>query len=396
MKSFTEFFTTTLPTALADALPDTLRERLPFRPEAMPGWELDHDTTAKPPRKLRAREVEWLIEQLATTQNAGIPLYRSLAMVAQMRAGTPVGEKAYSMQKAMGEGATLSQAFARHAPEAGELSRALIAAGEASGALGSALSSAHALLAARLRLRRKVRMALLYPSVVLTVAFVLVAVLVVKVVPMFEDMYSSAGADLPSVTRFVLALSRLTPVFTVVFAVLAAVVVFVVTRSRDDADLRMRLHRIRLRTPVFGPMLAKAAIARTAATLASLISSGVALLDAIEYAAATSGSAPHHEALLDARQRVADGATFSAALASAGMFPELFVQLAQVGEETGALPEMLAKFSVVAAEELESSAAGMTSLIEPALMVVIGAIVATFLLALYLPLLGIGQALTGG
>jgi type IV pilus assembly protein PilC len=281
-------------------------------------------------------------------------------------------------------------------PEAGPLVSALVAAGEASGNLGEALKKAHALQTARMKMRRKIRSAMFYPITVLVVAVVLVTVLVTIVVPKFRDIYASTGGELPALTQAVLKLSSMAPLYLAVVGGLVAAGVAVLTRAKTDSALRLRIHKIRLRLPIFGNLLAKGAIARIAATMSSLLSAGVESLQTLEYAAETAGSEPHRLALLDVRQRVGDGATFATAFADAKIFPELMVQLAQVGEETGALPSLLTRYSATAAEELENSADSVTQLIEPMLMVVIGGVVGVFLMALYLPILNLGQQISGG
>jgi type IV pilus assembly protein PilC len=381
-------------------LPSATRTRLEDR-RLLAAWSVpaDDDTMVaktRKVRKLRSSEVAWLVEQLATTEQSGISLYRALGMIAKLRGSSPVGIKTAAVQEAMSEGATLSVAVNRIIPEAGPLVAALVAAGEASGNLGEALKKAHSLQSARLKMRRKVRSAMFYPVTVLVVAVVLVTVLVTLVVPKFKDIYASTGGELPALTQFVLNLSARAPLFIAVMGALVAGVIAVITRARTDAGLRMKMHRVRLRIPVFGNLLAKGAIARIAATMASMLSAGVESLQALEYAAETAGSEPHRLALLDVRQRVGDGATFAEAFANAQLFPELMVQLAQVGEETGSLPMLLTRYSVTAGEELENSADAVTQMIEPMLMVVIGGVVGVFLMALYLPILNLGQTISGG
>lgn len=381
-------------------LPSTTRTRLEDK-RLLAAWSepADSDPTVakmRKVRKLRSSEVAWLIEQLATTEQSGISLYRALGMIAKLRGTSAVGIKTAAVQEAMSEGATLSVAMNRIIPEAGPLVAALVAAGEASGNLGEALKKAHSLQSARLKMRRKVRSAMFYPVTVLIVAVVLVTVLVLLVVPKFKEIYASTGGELPALTQFVLNLSAQAPLFIITLGGLVAGIIAMLTRSRTDAVLRMRIHRIRLRIPIFGKLLAKGAIARIAATMASLLSAGVESLQALEYAADTAGSEPHRLALLEVRERVGDGATFAEAFASAQLFPELMVQLAQVGEETGALPMLLTRYSITAGEELENSADAVTQMIEPLLMVVIGAVVGLFLMALYLPILNLGQTISGG
>jgi type IV pilus assembly protein PilC len=380
-------------------LTKNMRARIEER-RLLAGWSNpqsvnSRDIATRKIRKLKTKEVAWLIEQLATTEQSGISLYRALGMTSKMRVNTPLGKKTAAIQEAMSEGATLSQAMGRLIPEAGPLISALVAAGEASGNLGEALKKAHSLQTARIKMRRKIRSAMFYPITVLVVAVVLVTILVTVVVPKFRDIYASTGGELPALTQAVLKLSSMAPLYLAITGGLVAAGFAIVTRAKTDLKLRLQIHKVRLRLPIFGNLLAKGAIARISATMSSLLSAGVESLQTLEYAAETAGSEPHRIALLDVRDRVGDGATFATAFADAKIFPELLVQLAQVGEETGALPTLLTRYSETAAEELENSADSVTQLIEPMLMVVIGGVVGVFLMALYLPILNLGQQISG-
>ena len=345
--------------------------------------------------RLRLSEVSWLIGQLATTQGAGIPLYRALGMIAKMREGSPIGRKAKALQDATSEGATLSQAIALNMPEAGSLISALVASGESSGALESALRRAVQLTEATLRLRRKLRTALTYPAMVLVVCAALVTAMLTVVVPRFESIYASVGAELPSMTKLVLSAADRFPILVGVFAAAVAGMVMLVRRGRRDPRIGDTVDRIRLGVPVLGRLVRKAAIARATQTLASLISSGVSLLDALDLAARTSGSKRYERALTRTKERIGEGSTLAAALAETGEFPELMVQLVAVGEESGSLSSVLEHYAAEASEELESAAESVTSLVEPMLMVFIGGVIAVFVVALYLPIITLGQKLGG-
>lgn len=344
--------------------------------------------------KLRVREIAWLLAQLATTQVSGITPYRSLGMIAQMRDDI-VGKRASRLQEALAEGATLSSALRTQIPEAGPLAGALISAGEASGGLEAALRRAADLLEARLRLRRKIRSALTYPMMVVVVTASLITVLLVVVVPRFEQIYTSTGGELPALTQTVIALSKQMPLFTLATVAIVVALAALFRRSKTDAALARRVDMAKMRVPLLGKLVRKGALARVATTISSLVGSGVPITESLGLASQTAGSVPFAAALQNARERVGEGRPLSKALAESPLFPALMLQLIEVGEETGSMVEVLEKYARTSAEELEEASEALTRLVEPLLMVVIGGVVAVFVLALYLPIINLGQQFGG-
>lgn len=354
--------------------------------------------TAAPVKQTRRgrvtlKDVAWFADQLATTQAAGIPLYRSLGMLAKMRADTPIGRRMTEIQRRIGDGDSLSQAMEAERQTWGPMVCSLVAAGEASGSLDATFRRISTMLATRIGLRRKILGALTYPIAVMVITIVLVAALLLLVVPRFEDIYDSLGSELPAITKVVVGLSGNAPAALAVVLAIAAGVVMTLRLSRRNEELGMKVDRIKLRLPLVGRLIAKGVNARVASTISSLISSGVPLLDALEYASDAAASHPHKRSLLEVKRRLADGSTFSAALADESLWPEMMVQLIAVGEEAGSLPSMMERYADQTVIEVDAAATGMTKLIEPLLMVVIGAIVGVFLLALYLPIFNLGSQL---
>lgn len=355
-------------------------------------------TTAAPVKQTRRgrvtlKDVAWFADQLATTQAAGIPLYRSLGMLAKMRADTPIGRRMAEIQRRIGDGDSLSQAMEAERQTWGPMVCSLVAAGEASGSLDATFRRISTMLATRIGLRRKILGALTYPIAVMVITIVLVAALLLLVVPRFEDIYDSLGSELPAITKVVVGLSGNAPAALAVVLALVAGVIMTLRLSRRNEELGMKVDRIKLRLPLVGRLIAKGVNARVASTISSLISSGVPLLDALEYASDAAASHPHKRSLLEVKRRLADGSTFSAALADESLWPEMMVQLIAVGEEAGSLPSMMERYADQTVIEVDAAATGMTKLIEPLLMVVIGAIVGVFLLALYLPIFNLGSQL---
>lgn len=356
--------------------------------------ELKRNKFSLPKRKsLKLKEVTWFLSQLTTTQASGIPMFRSLAMIAKMRQGTLLGEKALKIQEATSEGLGLAQALEKIMPELGALIFALINAGEASGKMEDALRRSIALLEGRARLRRKLRSAMTYPAMVVLVCAGLVTALLTIVVPKFKEIYASVGSELPKITQIVITLADRLPFVALVFALIVGSVIYIFWLGKQNRKVALYIDRLKLKLPVLGNIIYKAAIARVSQTLASLVSSGVSLLDSLTLASKTAGTITHSDALIEAKNKISDGSTLAFALSSTQAFPELMTQLVAVGEESGSLAEVLEKYSKEASEELESATDALTSLIEPLLMVFIGVVVAGFVVALYLPVINLGKIL---
>lgn len=344
-------------------------------------------------RRLRTKEVLWTLERLSTTESAGMPIYRALGALARMQRSTLLGNRLTELQELMSEGKTLASAMATREQEWGQLTVALVTAGEASGGLETSIRRAAEQMEARQKLRRKVRSALFYPASVLAITVLLVTILLLFVVPRFERIYSELGSELPFITKLVLTLSNQAPLVITATLVAAFAASIALRRWRSTPSGRLRFDALRLRIPLIGSLLEKAATARVASTLSALLSAGVPLLDCLSYAAQAVGLRTHEQALESARERVTDGVPLAVALAETGRFPELMIQLITVGSETGALPAMMGKYSEAASEELAQSAESLTTMIEPAMMLVIGGVVGIFLVALYLPVIELGSAL---
>ena len=341
--------------------------------------------------KLRNKDVLWVLERLATTESAGMPIYRALGALAKMQRDTIIGIRLREIQDLMSEGKTLATAMATRENEWGELTVALISAGEASGGLDISIKKAATELESKERLKKKVKGALFYPAAVLAITVLLVSALLLFVVPKFESIYGDMGSGLPGITKVVLTLSDRAGVFFLIMGLLITGLVFAIKNWRKKESGALKFDQIKIKMPLVGKLFEKSSVARLASTLAALLGAGVPLLECLKYASLSVGLKTHEVALNVARERVTDGVPLAIALHETGVFPELMVQLITVGSETGALPEMMAKYSESALEELNESAESLTTLIEPLMMVVIGGIVGIFLVALYLPVLDISS-----
>lgn len=341
--------------------------------------------------KLKSKDVLWVLDRLATTESAGMPIYRALGALAKMQRKTLIGDRLTEIQDLMSEGKTLATAMATREREWGELTVALISAGEASGGLDISIKKAALELQSKERLKKKVKGALFYPAAVLGITVLLVSALLLFVVPKFESIYGDMGSNLPGITKVVLTLSDRAGIFFLSLGFIITGLVFIIKNWRKKESGALKFDEYKIKLPLVGKLFEKSSVARLASTLSALLGAGVPLLECLKYSSLSVGLKTHEVALNNARERVTDGIPLAVALHETGVFPELMIQLITVGSETGALPEMMAKYSESALEELNQSAESLTTLIEPLMMVVIGGIVGIFLVALYLPVLDISS-----
>ena len=344
------------------------------------------------PERVKAEDVALVSRQLATMLRAGMPLVRAFDIVASGARTAALAAVVQGVRSEVAAGSSLSRALAKYPAQFSSLYCHLVAAGEQSGTLDAMLARIAADQERAEAIKRKVKKALTYPSLVVVSAVVVCAILLIHVVPQFESVFASAGADLPAFTRFVIRCSELLQAWwwAALLALAAAVVGFVVAKRRSPA-FRAALDRIALRTPVVGRILQQAAVARYARTLGTTIAAGVPLVDALGAVAESAGNVVFKAAILGVREDVATGRTVSESMRDQGPFPNMVVQMVAVGEESGSLDAMLAKV----AEQFEAQTAdavdGLTTLIEPLMMAVLGVLVGGLVIAMYLPVFQLGN-----
>ena len=349
------------------------------------------DTKKEKKKKMKIVDVAWFCEQLATTQAAGMPLFRSLNMIASMQKGKATGQAAAEISLAMQEGASLSGAMQPRAQEFTSLVIALVTAGEASGKLEDSLLRAAKALKSRMALKSKIKGAMFYPTAVLVVAITLVTVMLVVVIPKFESIYAQNNSKLPAVTQMVINFSHQAPLILLILGALVTLIVMVLLRSRVDINVKRKVDVINDHIPLIGKLISKGATARVSSTMAGLMGSGISVLESLDFAGETSGSTLYQDALTVVRTKVAEGSTLSNALKESEIFPELMINLVRVGEESGDVPKLLDRYAETAEDDLAATAAKITSLIEPLMMILIGLIIGTFVLAMYLPIFKMGD-----
>ncbi len=344
--------------------------------------------------RANAKDIAIFTRQLATMVRSAIPLVQALNIMAGSAAKPGLRALVLKVHDDVAGGNGLAESMARQPRHFDPLYRSLVAAGEASGTLDTMLDRLAAYREKSEWLKARIRKALTYPIAVVCVALVVATVLLTRVVPTFAETFAGLNAELPLFTQWVLGLSDLALEHWRGAAAtalgVAASAVWLPRRSPEIADLR---HRLLLRLPLIGPLLRNAAVARFARTLATLFRAGVPLTEALASVADATGSAVYAKATRAIRENVCNGQSLAGAIRSTKLFPPMLEQLAEIGEESGALDEMLDKCARFFEEDVEMRVDRLTTLLEPIIMAVLGVLVGGLMIAMYLPIFQLGSAL---
>ena len=334
--------------------------------------------------------------QLAAMLGGGLHLVRILTSLAAETTNQKFRKVLASVRDSITSGSTFADALGQHPHIFDRLFVAVVRAGELSGSLPVVLDTLTVYLEKTANLRRKVQGAIAYPVVILTVALGVVFIMVIKIVPIFENVYARANATLPAPTRSLIWVSGLVRQYTflVFLAGVLGVVAFYFALQTDVG--RRLFDRAKLNVPLFGSLVRKAIMARVCRTLGVLLNSGIPLIEAMETVSRVAGNRIIENALILATRRMRDGGTIAATLRETGEFPSMVVQLVATGEESGTLPSMLGKAALYYEQQVDNAVATLSTLIEPVMIVVMGAIAGSIIFALYLPIFTLGQALRGG
>jgi type IV pilus assembly protein PilC len=328
------------------------------------------------------------IRQFATMIDAGLPLVQCLDILGNQEPNRFFAAALRDIKNTVEQGATFSDALRKHPKIFDELFTNLVQAGEVGGILDTILNRLAVYIEKNVKLRRQVRGALSYPIAVILIMIVVMVVLLSFVIPAFEGMFAEFGAKdaLPALTKYVIAASKgfVTYLPLIVIGIIGLVVggTYFYRNKRG----KKLVHKVILKLPILGPVLQKIAVARFTRTLGTLLASGVPILDALDIVAKTAGNVVVEEGLLYTRARISEGKNMAEPLTEIAVFPGMVVQMVAVGEQTGALDTMLNKIADFYEDEVDVAVASLTSLLEPLLMVLVGAMVGTVLIAMYLPI----------
>ena len=341
----------------------------------------------------KIRDLVIFTRQFATMIDAGLPLVQCLDILGNQQPNPVFRNVLKTVKSDVEQGSTFADALRKHGRVYDELYVNLVQAGEVGGILDTILNRLAVYLEKADALRRKVKGAMVYPVTVLVVAIGVLVLLLVKVIPVFEKMFKDFGGQLPGPTQTVVNLSHFMQAYIVYFliAVVGAGVAFVQARRRSPS-FRFRTDALFLKMPIFGPLLKKVAVARFSRTLSTMISSGVPILDALEIVAKTAGNKVIEAALMKTRSSISEGKTIAEPLGESGIFPGMVVQMVAVGEQTGAMDAMLSKIADFYDDEVDNAVEALTALMEPLMMVFLGGTIGSILIAMYLPIFKIAEA----
>ena len=350
--------------------------------------------TGKLGKKVAAKNLAVFTRQFSVMIDAGLPLVQCLEILGTQEEDKNFAAVILQTRADVEGGASLADAMRKHPKTFDPLFTNMIAAGEAGGILDTILKRLATYIEKAVKLASQVKSAMIYPIAVMVIAGVVVGVILWKVIPTFASLFAGLGAELPLPTRFVIMLSNNLVTYFIPLAVVMGAAGYGFTRYYATDNGRHVVDRIVLKLPILGDIMRKIAVARFCRTLATLISSGVPILDGLEITARTSGNAIVEDAILLTRKSIERGETISAPLKETNVFPPMVTQMIGVGEATGALDTMLAKIADFYEEEVDTAVAGLLTLLEPIMIAVLGVVVGGIVIAMYLPIFDLISKLT--
>jgi type IV pilus assembly protein PilC len=338
-------------------------------------------------KKIRPADIAFFSRQLATMTAAGVPLVQAFDIVGRGHDNPAMQDLILSIKADIESGTAMAEALAKHPLYFDDLFCNLVAAGEHAGVLDVLLDKIATYKEKTESIKGKVKKALFYPAAVILVAVVVTIVIMLFVIPQFKALFSSFGADLPAFTLLVIAISDFMRDYWWAIALgLGGVAFLVKNLFQRSATFRRMLDRIALKIPVIGTILNKSALARFARTLSTMFAAGVPLVEALESVGGATGNVVYAEAVARMREQVATGQALQLSMRQQDLFPHMVIQMTAIGEESGALDEMLAKVADFYEEEVDNLVDSLSSLLEPMIMVVIGGLVGSLIVAMYLPI----------
>ena len=340
---------------------------------------------------IKPKDIALFTRQLATMMKAGVPLLQAFDIVGRGATNPRLTKLLGDIRADVETGTSLSAAFRKHPMHFDALYCNLVEAGEAGGILEQLLERLAIYQEKTEALKSKIKSALMYPIAVLTVAFLVLVVIMIKVIPAFKDVFSSFGADLPAPTLFVIALSEFFVAWwMVIFGIMIAGGYIFMQAWKRSEKMQMVMDRLLLRIPVFGALINKSVIARWTRTLSTMFSAGVPLVEALDSVGGAAGNAVYAEATQKIQRDVSTGSALTTSMQGTGVFPNMVIQMAAIGEESGSLDHMLGKAAEFYEEEVDDMVKGLSSLMEPIIIVILGTMIGGIVVAMYLPIFKIG------
>ncbi|KUG23363.1 type iv fimbrial assembly protein pilc [hydrocarbon metagenome] len=336
--------------------------------------------------KVKEKNVVVFCRVFSTMINAGLPLIQCLDLLAQQEQNKNFAKIIRSIKEDIEGGTSLTNALKKYPQIFDDLFVNLIAAGEAGGMLDVILERLSNYMEKALRLKRKVKGAMTYPIAVLVIAVAVVALLLLKVIPVFKKMFEGMGGQLPGPTQFLITMSEFTQHYFIYMIAVFVVIYMALLRFYKTEKGRLMIDAMLLKAPVFGMLLKKVAVSKFSRTLSTMMTSGVPILEGLSIVSKTAGNKVVENALMKTRQSISEGKTIAEPLAETQLFPPMVIQMISVGEATGALDSMLSKIANFYDEEIDVAVDSMTALLEPVMMVFLGGVVGGMIIAMYLPI----------
>ena len=372
--------------------PNELALKQDLRRQGVVATRIKKQSTAmKSGGKVRAEDIAIFSRQLATMLAAGIPLVQAFEIIGAGHEKPAMQKLVLDVKADIESGTSLHEALGKHPLHFDDLYVNLVEAGEQAGALETLLDKIATYKEKSEAIKKKVKKALFYPAAVLAVAVIVTIILLLFVIPQFESLFKGFGADLPAFTQMVINLSKFVQEFGIVMALVAGGgIYFFLYFKKRSRKMREFLDRLSLKMPIIGPILNKAAIARYARTLSTMFSAGVPLVEALDSVAGATGNIVYENAVLKMKDEVSTGQRLQRAMENTGMFPNMVVQMIAVGEESGSLDTMSGKVASFYEEDVDNAVDSMSSLLEPLIMAILGVLVGSLVIAMYLPIFKLG------
>ncbi len=343
-------------------------------------------------KKITTRDIAIFSRQLATMLAAGVPLVQSFDIVGRGHENPSMQELLMSIKADIEAGSPLAESMAKYPIYFDELFCNLVQSGEQAGVLEGLLHKIAEYKEKTESIKAKIRKALVYPAAVLVIAFIVTAILLIFVVPQFEELFKGFGAELPAFTQMVVGMSRfMQKYWWAILGVMIGAGYILGRLKRDSKAFNHGLDRVVLRIPVIGEIIRKAAISRFARTLSTMSSAGVPLVEALQSVSKATGNIVFGDAILSMRDEVATGQQLQVSMRQVGIFPNMVIQMVAIGEESGSLDSMLSKVADFYEEEVDNAVDSLSSLLEPMIMSILGVIVGGLIVAMYLPIFKLGS-----
>ncbi|MBC7216343.1 MAG: type II secretion system F family protein [Burkholderiaceae bacterium] len=343
-------------------------------------------------KKIKPKDIALFTRQLATMMKAGVPLLQAFDIVGRGNTNPSVTKLLNDIRMDVETGTALSSAFRKYPMYFDSLYCNLVEAGEAAGILDALLDRLATYMEKTEAIKSKIRSALMYPVSVIIVAFVVVTIIMIFVIPAFKEVFTSFGADLPAPTLFVIGLSdAFVRWWWLIFGVLGGGIYFFMQAWRRNEKMQMFMDRLLLRLPIFGPLVDKSCVARWTRTLSTMFAAGVPLVEALDSVGGAAGNSVYEIATKKIQQEVSVGTSLTAAMTDANVFPSMVLQMCAIGEESGSIDHMLGKAADFFEAEVDDMVAGLSSLMEPIIIVFLGVIIGGIVVSMYLPIFKLGQ-----